>query len=120
MSKEKPKTGDKGEPQMSLGGIQVPVKKEEKIVNIGEVLFGTGGKSLRELEGQIITVEDFVELQGVKAPYVVMKTVEYGDVYTFSRVIMDQLRKLADYFARGYKVRAKVVKKGRYWTLANP
>jgi hypothetical protein len=127
MSKDKNQKGDVNEPQMSLGGIQIPVKKvedkkpkEEKVVNIGDVLGTAMGKRLAELEGQVITIEDFVELQGVKAPYVVMKTKEYGDVYTFSRVVIDQLKKMQEWFNAGYKVRAKVTKKGRYWTLTNP
>jgi len=95
-------------------------KKVKDVMDIGELLQEKLGRPLRELEGKVITIEDFVELQGRRGPFVIMKTREHGDVYTFSKVVIAQLKQIEEWFNKGIAVRAKVVKEKRYWRLTNP
>jgi hypothetical protein len=113
MGERKTKTGDIDEGQMS----KARKEEEEKVVNLEDLIERPARTPIRDLVNKVITIKDYEIVKGVRGEYVIMYTVEHGEVYTFSKVILDQLLRLGDTFKKGIMVRARVYKKGRYFIL---
>jgi hypothetical protein len=102
-----------------LGGEQV---EQERIIDFSEVSRFSG--LLLECEPLTNRLGEQIEIASVDYT----KIARYGEAaiittrdkkkyYTFSKVILDQLRRIEDTLKNGYIVRARIVKKHRYLTL---
>ena len=75
---------------------------------------------LADLLGKIITIVYARIDKIMNNDYAIITTEEYGDVYTFSRVVVDQVKDMIPQFSMGVKIRACITKKRRYFTLERP
>jgi len=75
---------------------------------------------LADLLGKVVTITYARIDKVMNNDYAILTTEEYGDVYTFSRVVVDQVKEMIPHFNMGVKIRACIAKKRRYFTLERP
>ena len=93
-------------------------EKNNKVISFKEIKGSFSDMiPLRNLAGMNITIIRY-EIQDRNLGKMAIIVTESGTkYYTFSEVIISQLQQIEEYLKSGYKVKAKIVKQGRYLTL---
>jgi len=77
-------------------------------------------KPLSEIVGKVIVIKDARIEKLMNAEYAIITTEDNEDFYTFSKVIVDQVKDLISSLQMGYKIRVCITKKKRYYTFERP
>ena len=95
------------------------VKEEEEVVEYHprrRIADLDGTEPLTIMVGRTVTIED-VEFYETGRYTIAKVKAKEGLFRTTSEVLVKQLREIAELIKKGKKVRAKVVKRGRYYTF---
>ena len=98
-------------------------KNEEEIVEFSDVYKGSLGSDgrLTDYVNEIMIIEDveFTEIQNYGEVAIVTVRIGKGKLrlHTFSQVLMKQLKAIKEITDQGKKVRARLVRRKRYYTF---
>jgi len=102
--------------------VGIPIPETNRVIEFSKVSQYSG--LLAECEPLANLIGEYIEISSVDY----MKIPKYGEVaiittrnkkryYTFSRVVIEQLRNIEDTLKKGYIIKARITKKRRYITL---